>query len=193
MGGQRKMKKITNVLFIGIWILLLMMLSNQVSEAEIKEKNIINYPSTPEGVIEAFVRLDFDGTADELIGDMRKKLRFVTWEIPYGSDISYIISEYRIEKFREDSREATAKVTYTVIGTLGGFEDLEMEKRDKKVIFYDLLKQKGLWKISSPAHPPYISVKTAIKILEFGMTYYKDDSEKKGKIKRNIDILKKYF
>jgi hypothetical protein len=156
-----------------------------------KEKISETYPSTPEGVIEAFVRVGFDGTGVETIGDVRKRLQYTMWDDWPGWDSLDISLKYKVIKFKEDDKEAIVKVIHECIGWTA-LEFLEIERKNEEII-YHLKKDGGVWKISFPDHAPYISVKTAIKLLEWGIKRYKDDKERVEKMRKNIEILKKYL
>jgi len=55
-----------------------------------------HYPTTPEGVVRAFVQATFDGDSDEIIGDVRKGLRYTTWGDRYpSSDVYDLVSRLR--------------------------------------------------------------------------------------------------
>ncbi len=150
-----------------------------------------NYPSTPEGVVEAFVKAGFDGTGVEEIGDPQKRLQYTTWEIWPGSDGDLISLRYKILKVREDDKQATVKVIYEYLGW-AAFDLMKIERQTKE-IQYSLVKEKGFWKISFPGHAPYVSVKTAIKMLEWGIEFYKKDTERVKKMRKNIETLKAYL
>jgi len=182
------MKKITNVLFIGIWILLLMMLSNQVSEAEIKEKNIINYPSTPEGVVEAFCKEDFIGTGAGL-GDWIKIQQYTTWPDAPGWDESILVRSFKVTKIRENPNVAEVKVEYKSIGRLYSDEIGPVFQRVKsnEVVIYKLIKKGGQWKIESPQLNPHVGAETKIKLLKETITPQVKDPKK---IKRLNQVVK---
>lgn len=159
------------------------------SEQKVEKQD--NYPATPEGVVEAFVKVGFDGTGVEEIGDVQKTLQYTTWEIWAGSDGDYISLKYKIAKITENDKKATVKVIYECLGWVA-FDLIEIERKTEE-IEYSLVKEKGFWKISFPGHAPYISVKTAIKMLEWGIEFYKKDTERVKKMRKNIELLKKYL
>ena len=80
--------------------------------------------------------------------------------------------------------------------------DYDLEKKEKeegkrrvseKIVYYELLKEKGIWRIDSPADAGCISVNTGIKILQHEMAIHRNDPKKIEQIKKNIDILRKYL
>src|SRR4030042_40264 len=121
-----------------------------------------NYPTTPEGVVRAFVQATFDGESHEVIWDVRKGLRYTTWGNRYpSSDVYCLALRYDVIKWIEASEKATVKVVYQSIGSLPMGDDSEKEAGDRtvseEIIYYELLKEKGLWRISSPADAGCIS------------------------------------
>ncbi len=190
------MKRDRTILFVLAFLIIasLQVLVNPIYGlcAEQKSKSLDTYPITPEGVVEAFVRAYFDGVADEVIGDPNKVLQYTTWEGYSSSDVWLIALNYRITKHLQISNRAEVKVVFKIIGTLAGFENLGIGEHEA-IAYIGLVKDNDKWKISYPAGGSCVSVKTAIKILEFGMIYYKDDLKKMEEIKKNINILKKYL
>jgi len=171
-------KKKRTILFVLIFLVItsLQVLVNPTYSicVEQKGKSLKTYPTTPEGVVEAFVRAYFDGVAYEDIGDPRKILQYTTWGDRYpNSEVSCIVEKFEIIKWVVGSEKATVKVVLTVIGMLTDYENLEIEKGEA-IGYYELLKGEGLWKISSPAHGTCCSVSTAIKIFEQQLIKYKD-------------------
>jgi hypothetical protein len=193
-GGQRKMKKCTKVLFIGIWILLLMILSIRVLGAEVIGKSSIIYPTTPEGVVDAFCKASFNPAEIERvndIGDIEERLQFTREDFIGGSDCFHVALSYKIIKLKENMKEAKVKVIYDYLGGLCG--DGSFSTREKtEEITYKLTKSENVWKIFAPVTAPYISVKTAIRILEWEIEHYRKDSERVAEARKSINVLKKY-
>ena len=159
--------------------------------AEQKVEKQDEYPTTPEGVVEAYIKTGFDGTGHEAIGDIKKQLQYTTWDIWPGSDGDYVSIRYRISKIAENDREATVKVIYECLGWVA-LDMMNIESGTEE-IEYKLVKEKGFWRISFPGGYPQISVRTAIKVLEWGIETYKKDTERVKKMKKNIEILRKYL
>jgi len=188
------MKKSTNVLFIGIWILLLVILSIQVSGAEVKGKSSITYPTTPEGVVEAFCKASFNPTNIQRvndIGDIEERLEFTKEDFIGGSDCFHVALAYEVIKVKKSTKEAKVKVVYHYLGGLCGDGSFSIRKKTEEIT-YNLTKIDNVWKIFAPVTAPYISVKTAIRILEWEIEQYKKDSERVTEVRKSINILKKY-
>jgi hypothetical protein len=159
--------------------------------SEQKVEKQVSYPATPEGVVEAFVKAEFDGTGVETIGDIKKRYQYTIWEVHPGFDGVDISLKYKIVKIREDGKRATVKVIHECIGR-AALDLMEIERQTQE-IEYSLVKEKGFWRIAFPNSGYYVSVKTAIKTLEWGIEFYKKDTERVKKMKKNIEILKKYL
>jgi hypothetical protein len=205
-GDQKKMRKknratATFILFVLLALVFwLQGLGNHVQEAysERKVEKQRNYPSTPEGVVRAFVQATFDGESHEVIGDERKGLRYTTWGDRYpSSDVDCIALRYDVTRWMEAPEKVTVKVVYQSIGVLSVGDDSEEEAGERtvfeKVIYYELLSEKSHWKISSPANAGCISVNTGIKILQHEIDYYKDEPKRIEGFKKKINILRKYL
>lgn len=203
-GGLRNMKrKSRTILFIryGIVFLAIVGLFLQLSRPQIlnaesptKGKSLNAYPSTPEGVVEAFVKVSFEAiNINEIgdIGDIEERLQYTTFKVIPGFDVYPIARRYRVIKLKEDAKEARVKVEYECIGYLSGLDLLEIKEETVEEI-YLLKKIKGLWKIVATDHPPYISIKTAIKLLEWGIETYKRETVRVKKMTGNIKVLEKF-
>ena len=156
------------------------------------------YPATPEGVVRAFVQATFDGESHEVIGDVRKGLRYTTWGDRYpSSDVDCLALRYDIIKWIEVPEKVTVKVVYQSIGYLSLGDESETEAGERtvseEIIYYEVLKEKGIWRISTPADAGCISVDTGIRILQHEIDYYKDEPKRIEGFKKNIDILRKYL
>jgi hypothetical protein len=188
---KKKNKAITFIL------ILVVILSYQILNpipgihAEKRGKTLETYPTTSEGVVEAFVKVDFDGISDVEIGDVRKRLQYTMWDSWPGWDSLDISLKYKVIKIKEDNKEAIVKVIHEYLGWVV-LDRIEIERKTEEII-YHLRMDEGRWKIYFPSHAPYISVKTAIKILEWNIEYYKKDKEKVKEMRKNIEILKKYL
>lgn len=182
------------ILFFLTFLLQLPLLKISVADAQ-SEKT--EYPATPEGVVEAFVRVVFDVIEVEKLarGDVEERMQYYTqkaialrdhWP---GYDCLPIALSYKLIISKVEGNKAIIKVVYENTGDLC-CENLEIRKKTKEEVTYHLEKEKGLWKIHSPAESMYISVKTAIRLSEYCMKKY---PERKEKIMMNINILKKYL
>jgi len=198
-GDQRKMRKKNRATARFILFVLLALgfllpgvglhVCNAYSEQKVEKQD--NYPATPEGVVEAYVKAGFEGTGVEEIGDVQKRLQYTIWKTWPGSDSNDISLKYKIAKIRENEKEATVKVSHECLGWVA-FDLIEIERKTEE-IEYKLVKEKGFWRIAFPDHARYISVKTAIKMLEWGIEFYKKDTERVKKMRNNIAILKTYL
>lgn len=179
---------LTNIMLSTIVLLMVFSLLNivyiPVVNAETLEKKQSVYPTTPEGVVKAYVNADFNGTGNEIIGDINNRLKYTDGHINVGSDCFPIATKYKISKLKQSSKEASVEVRYEIIGEICGDDSLELNKRNEKTI-YSLDKINGLWKISFPDEAPRISIITAIKILKRGHPL----PLKNKKIETNINKL----
>lgn len=143
------------------------------------EDTTLIYPNTPQGVVEAFIKADFDGSANEVIGDVKKRMRYVTWEIYPGADCSSIVRKYAISKITENATTATVEVTYEVIGTICGFDSNSTINKEENISF-SLIKVGSNWKIDYPDPAPFISPLTALNTVKHELLrlYLKDKKDK---------------
>jgi len=204
-----KIKNFTNIelkgraLFFSFRIVVLFLLLFQLplghlSYADAQTKEIMTYPDTPEGVVEAYVKAVFDMIEVEKLadGNVEGRTKYYAQEALHdptpGYDCLPIALGYQIKKSKVDDNKSTVEVVYDDmgedIGDLCG-ESLEKRKKFKHEVIFHLVKEKGLWKIRSP-DPMCISVNTAIRLSEYLM---KNHPERKEKIKKTISILKKYL
>jgi hypothetical protein len=169
------------------------------SEQKVEKQD--DYPTTPEGVVRAFVQTNFDGESNEIIGDVRKGLRYTTWGDRYPSSDEYCLAlRYDVIKWMETPEKATVKVVYQSIGCLPIDYDLEKEEKEEGkrrvhegIIYYELLKERGIWRINSPADAGCISINTGIRILQHEIDYYKDEPKRFEGFRKNMNILRKYL
>jgi len=186
------MKKKNRIVMFALTFLIIALLQVLVSPtysicAEQKRKTSEAYPTTPEGVVEAFCNEDFIGTGAG-IGDWAKIQQYTIWSDAPGWDESILVVTFNVTKIRENSNTAEVKVEYKIIGRLYSDEIgpiFEKAKTDE-VIIYKLLKKGSQWKIKSPQLHPHVGVKTKIKLLkEVIMPQVKDPR----KIKRLKQVL----
>lgn len=196
------MRKKRNLFFIFILVLALTLpLSfNLVSEVigQTKDLDLTGYPNTPEGVVEAYCREDYNG------GGLNKStwgklLKYTIFKKRIMGINSVIVSKYRVTKLNQTSQKAKVKVEYDVAGEL--FEDpfaweLKNPTKIGEVFEINLVKVNGYWKIDGPYElvwSRYISIEVAIRRLESSLGYrYSGDNiglEYRGQI---IRVLKKH-
>lgn len=184
-------KKNRTILFVLIFLVItsLQVLVNPTNGifAEQKGKSLEAYPTTPEGVVEAFCKEDFIGTGAG-VGDWAKIQQYTTWPDAPGWDESILVVTFKVTKIRENSNTAEVKVEYKSIGRLYSDEIGPVFEKTKtnEVVIYKLIKKGSQWKIESPQLHPHVGVKTKIKLLkEIIMPQVKDPK----KIKRLKQVL----
>jgi hypothetical protein len=172
---------------------------NHLSAAgdESSQKEVLEYPATPKGVVEALLKAGFDVVSiKELVdmnGDVKERSQYFDEFHPVGHDCLPIVLDFKVLKLQQDSHEAKIKVKYEYIGYQCA-ESLHIKDKSTKEVIYRLSKKANLWKIYFPTNPPHISINTAIRLFKYQMEFKTKTSSKliNKKIKRNIDILKKY-
>lgn len=125
------------------------------------------YPSTPEAVVEAFVKADFDGTANYYIGDIKIRAIYTQPGSEYARayDGFGVVKSYKIKKIMQTPTEAAVQVIYQLISKSDvNKKGLEWGQEDVKQV-YKLALKNGSWKITAPNVDPYVSTTTAIKVL----------------------------
>ncbi len=145
-------------------ILSLLLISNVYASAS--NFNLEKYPSTPEGVVYSYCKMDADGAGLETESWLELQ-KLTLWEDAPGWDMSVVIKKFNIKKISESQDRAEVKVEYDLVGILkqNGRFHLDTEKISETFIF-KLIKKENVWKIESPQEPPHISIDTAIKRLE---------------------------
>lgn len=165
---------------------------------DLYERQRTTYPATPDAVVGAMLRADFDGASNEIIGDDDERMKYMAENIiTPGSDSIAIITDYRIAKQTQQSTKATIEVLYKEIGNLNFDVPLKQLKRDS-IVIYNLELKNGFWEITSPFKEPRISIRTAIKVLEHESReqYTKkssntDSTQRKKTIGKNLLLLKR--
>lgn len=130
--------------------------------------SVTAYPSTPEGVVRAFCNAEFNLQDFEglLWGRFDQRKKYVTKDFVGGDyDSIGVVRGFRISRTHRQGASAEIIVVYQYLGSLRP-DDFFPDKRLKEVV-YGLVRQNGQWKISWPADPPYVSLATAIKFLEW--------------------------
>jgi hypothetical protein len=175
--------------------------SNELIQADCGDpygRELFTYPSTPEAVVEAMLKTDFDGTTNELIGDNEKRKKYMAENIiAPGSDSLVIISNYKIGKLLQHITEASIEVHYYEVGNLNF--DVPLKRLNKEsIVIFNLELQNGFWVITSPFVEPRISIATAVNILEheLGEQYLNVPNNskvmaRKITIQTNLDLLKR--
>lgn len=180
---------------IAVLLLLGVSLQGQISQlyasdAQPTQKEVAAYPATPEGVVEAFVKADFNGIGAGWSGAWSEIQRYTTWLDSPGWDIGNIVADFKITKIRKKSDTADVKVEYKSIGDLS-FEDVPIfnEAKTNEVVLYKLIKKNNWWKIESPQLPPHVGVKKVIEHLKLISEEEKNPQniKKIRQVLRNID------
>jgi hypothetical protein len=146
---------------------------------------------TPEGVVAAFLETDLNGTSNEVIGDINKRMQFVTWEAYPGSDCFSVIKNYKITKISENAVSATVEAEFHEVGTLCGYDSYTANKVVEVVVF-GLIKKGSVWKIDYPDPSPNISPLTALKIVEHELSrnYYSSGSKNIVTLRKRIELTR---
>jgi hypothetical protein len=187
---------------VAVLLLLFVSLQGQISqlyaaEADLKQKTATAYPETPEGVVEAFVKVCLEDVIlpkEELLGyyvnqDYEKSKYFIE-ETP-GWDCFDVGTGYEIKEVKKGKKKASVKVLYKRLGRLCDdyyirgtkkprtrakeqeeYNHLLYMTNDTEEVRYSLVREKDVWLIKSEYYPTYISVNGAIKRLEYRMTKY---------------------
>ena len=121
------------------------------------------YPTTPEGVVRAYLEADLRGagTSSETFPSLRQ---YAVWPDAPGWDTFTIVSGYRTAAIGRNTRRATVRATYDVLGVLEGEEAKETPK--EQVVEYVLVRRSGRWKIASPQLEPHVSTDVAMKLID---------------------------
>lgn len=173
----------------------LLVSASERTAANTKERvqSLFPYPSTPEAVIDTFYKASFNINEVAVvgdIGDVAERFQYTTEDFfSPGFDCFPITISYRIKKTVKAKSTAKITVGHKTIGELCLYEILRLNNNESEIT-YLIRKSKGIWKIDAPVHPPYISVETAIRLSEHGITVHPNMNIG---IKRNIETLKKYL
>jgi hypothetical protein len=154
--------------------------------------SLTKYPNTPLGVVEAFIKSDFDGSANEVIGDVNLRMQYVTWQIYPGSDCSSVVRKYKISKITEGATTAAVEVKYHVIANLCGYDSFTKTNKEE-IVAFGLIKADSRWKIDYPDPSPFISVLTALNLVkhELSRPYLNDKDDKQIQaLKKRIEHTK---
>ena len=122
------------------------------------------YPSTPEGVVQKFCKLDDEGKrlASDTWGSI---VPFVTWPEEAG-DMIFVIAGFKVGRATIADTTAKVPVEYKVLGSTDFIEFLEATQKRATPYVYNLIKQIGKWKIQGPVSAPHVHWETAIAHLK---------------------------
>jgi len=209
-------RRVKNNIFFNVVVLLILfvMLQGQVNKLYAEaiqpaEKTTV-YPSTPEAVVENEHKNQYDR-------NFKGKPYYFLRESYCEADCGIIVNSYTVKKLTQSDDKARIMVEFDVVGTfsLGYVTEkddhgytLEKTKADEcndfdlfkttsgefdyGVIYYDLVREEGKWKIVphwKGCFIEYMSIDTAINLIEDKMKSIKGDSIKTRNLKI-IDFLR---
>lgn len=144
------------------------------------------YPSSPVRVVQELCELDAQGK--RLRGEIWQQYiaPLVTWQEEAG-DMIFIVSDYKIGKAKILDSRAKVPVEYSCLGSTD-FISFSMAEKQTKTITYELIKQKGAWKIERPITAPHVLWKETITFLR---ALQKDEPQRKKQLDNIIQKIEK--
>jgi hypothetical protein len=128
-----------------------------------------DYPGAPASVTAGYIEADGAGLA--LNGETAPKvLSYTKWEDAPGWDSFVVIKSYDIGAVgwnrdkSKDGDHASVEIIYHMLGVVEGLK-FTAKPADVTVDF-DVVREKGKWKIVKPQLPPHLFVPAAIQALE---------------------------
>lgn len=154
--------------------------------------------STPQDVLNKFLKLDFDGARLDSEG-FKKVFPLTDWPDAPGYDSSIIVRSYKAEPPQIRGNAAKVVVTYDVVGMIAGNTMWEPYKgdpssesfKDQVKISYELVLKNGRWKVHEPNEAPHISLDLALKNEEALLADQSRDPEEHKAYQQIVDALKK--
>ena len=154
--------------------------------------------STPQAVLNNFLKLDFDGARLDSDG-FKKVFPLTDWQDAPGYDSSVIVRGYKVGVPSVRGGKAKIEVTYDVVGFIGGNTMWEAynEKtptetfKDQVRVPYELVTKNGGWKVHGPDVGPHISVDVALKNEEALLAGSASDSDEHKSYQQIVDALRK--
>ena len=154
--------------------------------------------STPQDVLNKFLKLDFDGARLDSDG-FKKVFPLTDWPDAPGYDSSFIVKSYKLGESSIKGGQATIVVTYDVVGFIGGntmweaYADNPSSEtfKDQVRISYELLLKNGKWKVHGPNEAPHISIDVALKNEEELLADKSRDAEEHKAYQKIVDALRK--
>jgi len=119
--------------------------------------------SSPKAVVNRYCSLDFRGARLSSEG-FPSMASLYTWEVEPGWDEAVVVKTFLIKSYEIEGQRAIVRVQYARLGTFGA-ESFDAEKKSEDITF-NLIKQKGSWRITSPVIPPHVSPEAAIHNIE---------------------------
>jgi len=152
---KKKHKIITFILII--MVIFLVQITNKIPGiyAEQREKTLDTYPATPEGVVETYCQVDFNGGGDY----WNRIKKYTVWEDAPGWDTTILVLGYNVRKIKEDNNRAQVIVEYYTVGEYywDAIGPVFKEIKKKEVLIFKLIKKDKVWKIENPQEPPHLN------------------------------------
>ncbi len=174
------MKKISFLFTIVFFVLQLFLIFSVYAE---KTGSIVNdYPTTPEGVINAYCTEDFNGVG--LGPDFLRNSNLLRYTISKKAPVTtMLVTNFRIIKISERKDKAEFRVEYDTAGSIfpahTGYLMSDTNRIGEAFIF-KLIKSNNVWKIEKP-QAPHVSVNTVIRRLEEELVSERDPKKMKNK------------
>ena len=149
---------------------------------------------SPAEVVHKYCELDARG-ARVISGEYNKIRQLMAWEkeqVEPGWDCFKIIGNYNITSKDIDEKHATIDVKYDVIAMCCSDDFLE-EKEYSEVETFNLVFQKGEWKIKEYVVYPRVYKKSVIPILEQRLKYLQENGSEENdkKAQKIAEFIKK--
>lgn len=155
-----------------------------------KTNDLTTYPITPDSVVEAYLKEDFD------MGEWEKREKYTVYGVVAPKGETTIVSEYKITTIKKNIDAAWIKADYAIGGYFtrseAGFHFRDTDKVEEAYIF-EVVKNDGVWQIKSPMDHQYVLLISQIKSLEKFVTEEKELMKEVEQTKKIIDILKKHL
>ena len=154
--------------------------------------------STPQGVLDKFLKLDFEGARLDSDG-FKNVFPLTDWVDAPGYDSSIIVRSYKAGAPQIRGGEAKIVVTYDVVGMIAGNTMWEPYAgnpssesfKDQVSISYELILKKGSWKVHGPNEVPHISLDVALKNEEALLADKSRDPDEHKAYQQIVDALRK--
>lgn len=154
-----------------------------------------NYPTTPGGVVEKYLIMDYAGKGLHTDGWNEIKI-LTTWIDGPGWDTVMVVEGYHIGNAKISGNKAYVPVQYKAIGliegnTWRGLKDKNFteEVRREGNPTFELVKHNGKWSIISPQFRPHVSIKAALETLKSSLDNSDQYSEDRKELEKTIKIM----
>ena len=152
--------------------------------------------STPQEVLNKFLKLDFDGARLDSDG-FKKVFPLTDWKDAPGYDSSIIVRSYKVGQPSMRGGQTKIVVTYDVVGLIAGntmwesFTPSSESFKDQVRISYELVSQHGVWKVHGPDELPHISIDVALKNEEALLADKSRDADEHKAYQQIVEALRK--